>query len=613
MLGAVLLLIAAAGKHPYGFYMVLRLVITVGAVYWAWRVYKAGQRAWTWMFVAVALLLNPFLPIRMQRTQWQPIDLCLGILLIGWSGYWLFRKRTREFEIKRLAEEKAKKTNEVYRDLSDLQKRRLYKIAWTAVCLLWGGVFSLAVSAPDSGLGLIEVFALAFGGFACAAMLWSRGISNILSKNGITKFAMRSMTTGLIICAILSLNFVGSFAARPSTPKTQLRASVPATSALPVPIQNNASDASKRAVTNGVSGASAGCHPPVFSQQELSALKLRATNGNAEAQCMLGDSYDEGKGVPQDYTQASFWWRKAAEQGDADAQDNLGYSYGYGQGVPKDDTLAVLWWRKAAEQGLADAQDDLGVSYENGEGAPQDYAQAALWFRRAAEQGDAHAQYHLGTWYKEGKNQGVPQDDAQTTFWRRKIRAWRAYIDSVDFHRSEHWRYAQAAFWYRKAAEQGSADAQDALGDLYNSGQGVRQDYAQAALWYRKAAEQGNDEAQDALGDLYDLGQGVPKDYAQAALWYRKAAEQGNADAQDSLGDLYDTGRGVPRDYAEAYFWYDLAAAGEEDSSDEEDASDSKHVAKDRDEAASHLTPADLFREQGRAGKWFEAHQEEPQ
>ena len=92
MLGAVLLLIAAVGTQPYGFYMVLRLVITVGAVYWAWRVYKEGQRAWTWMFVAVALLLNPFLPIRMQRIQWQPIDLCLGIFLIGWSGYWLFRK-----------------------------------------------------------------------------------------------------------------------------------------------------------------------------------------------------------------------------------------------------------------------------------------------------------------------------------------------------------------------------------------------------------------------------------------------------------------------------------------------------------------------------------------
>ena len=49
--------------------------------------------AWTWIFVAVALLLNPFFPIRMQRAQRQSIDLCLGIFLIGWSGYWLFRKR----------------------------------------------------------------------------------------------------------------------------------------------------------------------------------------------------------------------------------------------------------------------------------------------------------------------------------------------------------------------------------------------------------------------------------------------------------------------------------------------------------------------------------------
>ena len=55
---------------------------------------RQAPRAWTWMFVAVALLLNPFLPIRMQRAQWQPIDLYLGILLIGWSGYWLFRKQT---------------------------------------------------------------------------------------------------------------------------------------------------------------------------------------------------------------------------------------------------------------------------------------------------------------------------------------------------------------------------------------------------------------------------------------------------------------------------------------------------------------------------------------
>jgi hypothetical protein len=92
--GAILLLIAATGRHPYGFYMVLRLAVTVGAVYWAWRVYQVGLRAWSWVFAAVALLLNPFLPIRMQRTQWQPVDLWLGVLSLAWCGYWLIRKKS---------------------------------------------------------------------------------------------------------------------------------------------------------------------------------------------------------------------------------------------------------------------------------------------------------------------------------------------------------------------------------------------------------------------------------------------------------------------------------------------------------------------------------------
>ena len=92
VLGAVLLLIAAAGTHPYGFYIVLRVVATVGGIYWAWRVYQVRLRGWAWAFAAVALLMNPFVPLHMQRAQWQPIDLWLGLLLLVWSGYWGLRK-----------------------------------------------------------------------------------------------------------------------------------------------------------------------------------------------------------------------------------------------------------------------------------------------------------------------------------------------------------------------------------------------------------------------------------------------------------------------------------------------------------------------------------------
>ena len=46
--------------------------------------------------------------------------------------------------------------------------------------------------------------------------------------------------------------------------------------------------------------------------------------------------YYSGLGVPQDYTQAVAWYRKAAEQGYAGAQFNLGAMYAKGGGVPQD-------------------------------------------------------------------------------------------------------------------------------------------------------------------------------------------------------------------------------------------------------------------------------------
>jgi hypothetical protein len=44
VLVAIFLIVAAKGRHAYGFYVV-RLAATVGAVYWAVRVYHAGPRA----------------------------------------------------------------------------------------------------------------------------------------------------------------------------------------------------------------------------------------------------------------------------------------------------------------------------------------------------------------------------------------------------------------------------------------------------------------------------------------------------------------------------------------------------------------------------------------
>ena len=127
-----------------------------------------------------------------------------------------------------------------------------------------------------------------------------------------------------------------------------------------------------------------------------------------------------------------------------------------------------------------------------------------------------------------------------------------------------------------KAAEQGDADAQFYLGEIYESGihangEDVPQNYAEAMKWWLKAAEQGNAEAKFKLGLMYYDGDGVPQDYAEAMKWYRKAAEQGDAVAQLFLGYLYFEGEGVPKDDVEAYVWFSIAAINTNNESDPDD------------------------------------------
>ena len=66
-----------------------------------------------------------------------------------------------------------------------------------------------------------------------------------------------------------------------------------------------------------------------------------------------------GYGVTQDYTQAVYWYQKAAEQGTVSAQYNLGICYEKGEGVTKDKAQAISWYRMAAERGNAKAKKAL--------------------------------------------------------------------------------------------------------------------------------------------------------------------------------------------------------------------------------------------------------------
>src|SRR5690349_3273633 len=75
--------------------------------------------------------------------------------------------------------------------------------------------------------------------------------------------------------------------------------------------------------------------------EDAKTCRVRAEQGDANAQYDLARLYYHGKGVPQDYADATRWYRKAADQGDAKAQYARGYTYFEGKGVPQDYTEAA--------------------------------------------------------------------------------------------------------------------------------------------------------------------------------------------------------------------------------------------------------------------------------
>ena len=83
--------------------------------------------------------------------------------------------------------------------------------------------------------------------------------------------------------------------------------------------------------------------------------------------------------------------KNKAEQGNAEAQYSLGVCYRCGDGVEKNVEEAVKWYRKSAEQGYARAQHNLGICYYNGDGVIQNNVKALAWASAAYANGDNEA------------------------------------------------------------------------------------------------------------------------------------------------------------------------------------------------------------------------------
>ena len=130
---------------------------------------------------------------------------------------------------------------------------------------------------------------------------------------------------------------------------------------------------------------------------------------------------------------------------------------------------------------------------------------------------------------------------------------------------------------------------------MYRRGDGVPRNYKTAVKWYRLAAKQEHAGAQNNLGVMYQngVGTGTPPNNKAAMKWYRLAAVQGNAPAHNNLGAMYTYGHGVAKDNVRAHMWFNIAAS----LGDKDDA------PKNRDEVERDMTSAQIAEAQNLASE----------
>jgi hypothetical protein len=68
---------------PIGYYTILRIVVTIGAIGVVIKEYENGLNFWVLAFGGIAIIFNPLIPVYLNdKSAWMPIDIICGVLFL---------------------------------------------------------------------------------------------------------------------------------------------------------------------------------------------------------------------------------------------------------------------------------------------------------------------------------------------------------------------------------------------------------------------------------------------------------------------------------------------------------------------------------------------------
>ena len=78
----IMLLLAIPTFWAYGYYVLLRWVVTISAVFLLSLAYESKKTFWLFLMGIVAILFNPIIPVHLDKETWIIIDLIAAILFL---------------------------------------------------------------------------------------------------------------------------------------------------------------------------------------------------------------------------------------------------------------------------------------------------------------------------------------------------------------------------------------------------------------------------------------------------------------------------------------------------------------------------------------------------
>ncbi|HAH9728816.1 TPA: sel1 repeat family protein [Escherichia coli] len=332
---------------------------------------------------------------------------------------------------------------------------------------------------------------------------------------------------------------------------------------------------------------------------EIHALGLKASRGDATANFELAKRLENGHGTEKNLGQAIFYYKRAihfgkseearkrfdalrshyneiealAKAGDVQAQYDfatiLAADPDYENFYPRrNEPKSTDWYQRAARQGYRPAQKALAAGYARGQRGKPDTEQSLHWYSTWAQSGSASDQLEFAElldkypflllknknelkkkWLTESANNGSAEGMLQLGY----------------FLRDEEKNETESFNWFLKSAKKGNVSGQFAVGMKFLHEGKIEE----AINWLEQSAKNGSMWAQEKLGEVYEEIE--PVDPERAFFWYQKAAKQGHTYAAYRVCHYLHNGITVTKDTIAAWAWCSIGADATPDSGDERD------------------------------------------